>query len=144
MQHRDGVCRSWLRSCDLPSSTNEKLRKDGMTSDSLLVEWLILRHFLLNQPSSAWNKQACVIFIHSYFSYFKTVNERAISNKKLGPITWRQHTWMKTNGWGTVIINFFFLNKCLKKKIDGVLGVLISNQINIATFVHQTGYMWKK
>ena len=38
-------------------STNEKLRKDGTRNDKVLVEWLIFRHFLPNQPLSACNVQ---------------------------------------------------------------------------------------
>lgn len=35
-----------------PSSEND--RKDGTKNDSLEIEWLTLRHFWLNHPSSAW------------------------------------------------------------------------------------------
>jgi len=38
----------------LPYSDREKSRNDGTRNDSRPWEWLILRHFRLNQPSSAW------------------------------------------------------------------------------------------
>ncbi len=37
---------------DLPSSENE--RKDGTRNETIEMEWLIFRHFLLNHPSTAW------------------------------------------------------------------------------------------
>ena len=45
---------------------SEKERKEGTKMESMETEWFTFRHFLLNQPSSAWRNTAINIVMREW------------------------------------------------------------------------------